>query len=127
MDESGRILPGMWLPCDETAFFSTEQFHKWNHEVIIPYRRRWEQEKLVWQLKEERFAVKQQRERFDREQEEPAAVRKEPEILRHNHTEPVKKMEPEKKNPLQKKNLWKKGKEIWDAPVYCTGFDILYA
>ncbi|MGM9617999.1 hypothetical protein [Butyricicoccus sp.] len=117
----------------ELRFFSTEQFHKWNHEVVIPYRRRWEQEKLVYQLKEELFAVKQQlqqvqtaleqqRERFDREQAELAAVREELEILRHNHTEPVKKMEPEKKEksaaeeePVEKKQK-KSGMHLFIAP-----------
>lgn len=114
----GEYCPECGFPTMELHFFSTEQFHRWNRAVVIPYRRQWEQEKLVYQLKEELFAVKQQlqevqtaleqqKERFDHEQEELAAVRKELEILRHKNTETVKTEKKEKpaakEEPVEKK------------------------
>lgn len=101
----GEYCPECGFPTAELHFFSTEHFHRWNRAVVIPYRRQWEQEKLVYQLKEELSAVKQllqevqtaleqQKERFDHEQEELAAVRQELEMLKQKHVEPVKHAKP---------------------------------
>ncbi|MGM9677391.1 MAG: hypothetical protein ACI3XW_07275 [Butyricicoccus sp.] len=104
----GEYCPECGFPTAELHFFSTEHFHRWNRAVVIPYRRQWEQEKLVYQLKEELSAVKQllqevqtaleqQKERFDHEQEELAAVRQELEMLKQKHVEPVKHAKPVQK------------------------------